>query len=239
MGGCCVGDFIFRAIDAVGDFISDLFCSDSGCGYHPSQSKTDAHAKKIADELAIMKENIRESTEKTEEILMDYINKSMNDFLDELESINRKKYGGKSLNINISGIKEENENLKKNVTGHIGDIMNDRLVLTDNELSIILEERDDEKRAKNFDNFCTKVKKEAVESLKLKIEDTVKKQSEMTRKEVQTRLNEVDKSMKEVQKAYTEILDSKKQGGIQMEETQMKYIYKYALCDLLLDQIGR
>ena len=63
----------------------------------------------------------------------------------------------KSNNINISGIRANNEDLKKEVNGYIGNIIDERLVLTDKELSVILGERDDSKRKKNFDAFCKRV----------------------------------------------------------------------------------
>lgn len=236
MGGCCVGNCCIMD-NPVGDFFKGIFGSSGGCGYHPGPSETEAHAKKIADELAEMKENIRESSEKTEKNLINYINKSMLSFIKELENINNECYGGKSLNINIEGIQQKNEDLKKEVIGHIGDVMEERLVLTDKELSVILEERDDKKRAKNFDNFCRKIQKKALMSLKSKIEITVRKQEAMIRKEIETRLEEVEKNMKETADAYTQILQIKEKDSVNMEKKQIKYIYKHELCDILLDQL--
>ncbi|MGG7175292.1 hypothetical protein ACQPV1_18490 [Clostridium neonatale] len=218
--------------------IGGLFKSNSGgCGYHPGPSETEAHAKKIADELAEMKENIRESSEQIEKKLINYINESMYSFIKELENINNESYGGKSLNINIKGIQQKNEDLKKEVIGHIGDVMEERLVLTDKELSVILEERDDKKRAKNFDDFCKKIQKKALKSLESKIEITVRKQEAMIRKEIETRLEEVEKNMKETADAYTQILQIKEKDSVEMEKKQIKYIYKYELFDILLDQL--
>lgn len=237
-GGCCVGDFSCCVMDnIVGNFVKDIFCSDTGCGYHPGPSKTEEHAKKIADELAQMKENIRKSTEKTENDLIDYINRNMNTLIEELKIINRKNFGGKSLNINIEGIKQKNNDLKNQVVGHIADIMDERLVLTDKELSVILEEYDDKKRAKNFDKFCKRIRKEALESLKTKIQTTIKEQSNMVRKEISIRINEVEKSMDEALHEYTDLLEAKNKKDVNIEEKQIKYIYKCELCDLILDEI--
>ncbi len=235
-GSCCVGNCCVMD-NALGNFVKGIFGSSGGCGYHPGPSETEAHAKKIADELAEMKENIRESSEKIEKKLINYINKSMYSFIKELENINNEYYGGKSLNINIKGIQQKNEDLKKEVIGHIGDVMEERLVLTDKELSIILEERDDKKRAKNFDDFCKKIQKKALKSLESKIEITVRKQEAMIRKEIETRLEEVEKNMKETADAYTQILQIKEKDSVEMEKKQIKYIYKYELFDILLDQL--
>lgn len=209
-----------------------------GCGYHPGPSETEAHAKKIADELAAMKESIRESSEKKEHEIIDYISRSMDDLIKLLEDVNEKQFGGKSLNINVNGICTNNEDLKKEVVGSIGNIMDERLVLTDKELSVILEERDDKKRNKNFDAFCKRIQKQALDGLGKKIEATVRKQEEMIRREIESRLKEVDRNMKAATKAYMDIVEVKEKDESKMSETQMKYMYQYELSEILLDQLG-
>ena len=57
---------------------------------------------------------------------------------------------------------------------------------------MILEERDDEKRTKNFKAFCKKVQKKSLSGLVKKIEDTVKQQEAMIRKDIESRMSEVD-----------------------------------------------
>lgn len=236
MGGCCIGNCCIMD-NAVGDFFRNIFGESGGCSYHPGPSETEAHAKKIADELAAMKESIREASEEKEKEIIDYINKSMNDLIQLLEDVNREQFGGKSLNINISGIRVNNEDLKKEVVGSIGNVMDERLVLTDRELSLILEERNDKKRNKNFDSFCKRVQKQALDALSKKIESTVREQEDMIRREIESRLNEVDRKMESATKAYTDIVDVKEKDELKMAETQIKYIYQYGLTDILLDQL--
>lgn len=238
MGGCCIGNCCIMN-NAIGDFFRDIFGGSSGgCGYHPGPSETEAHAKKIADELAAMKESIRESSEKKEQEIIDYISKSMDDLIKLLEDVNEKQFGGKSLNINVNGICTSNEEIKKEVVGSIGNIMDERLVLTDKELSVILEERDDKKRNKNFDDFCKRIQKQALDGLGKKIEATVRKQEEMIRREIESRLKEVDRNMKAATKAYMDIVEVKEKDESKMSETQMKYMYQYELSEILLDQLG-
>ncbi len=237
MGGFCGDCCIMNSI--IGDFFRSIFDgSGGGCGYHPGPSETEAHAKKIADELAAMKESIRESSEKKEHEIIDYISRSMDDLIKLLEDVNEKQFGGKSLNINVNGICTNNEDLKKEVVGSIGNIMDERLVLTDKELSVILEERDDKKRNKNFDAFCKRIQKQALDGLGKKIEATVRKQEEMIRREIESRLKEVDRNMKAATKAYMDIVEVKEKDESKMSETQMKYMYQYELSEILLDQLG-
>ena len=237
MGGCCVGNCCVMD-NVVGDFFRDIFGSGGGCGYHPGPSESEAHAKKIAGELETMKNNIRESSEKKETEIIDYINKSMEALIKLLDEVNKKQYGGKTLNINIKGIRQKNDDLKKDVVGYIGNVMDDRLVLTDPELSVILEERDDEKRNKNFDAFCVRVQKSALDGLSKMIESTVRKQEEMIRKEIELRLNEVDKNMKSATEAYTNIVNVKEKDESKMAETRIQYIYQHEISEILLDQLG-
>lgn len=232
-GGCCVGDFHCCVMD---NWLGNLF-SSGGCGYHPGPSSDELHAKKIADELAAMKEKQRQSTEKAEGEIIDYINRSMNSLIKELRDLNNQKFGGKTLQLNLKAIAEKNEELKKETVGHIGDLMDERLVLTDKELSVILNERDDKKRNKNFDNFCRKLQKQSLASLKSKVEETVNKQTDMIKKEIDTRLREVNSSMSAALEAYTEILELKKKDEEKLEAAQIRYMYMCGVCDIILDEV--
>ena len=223
MGGCCIGNCCVMN-NAVGNFFRDLFGDSSGgCGYHPGPSETESHAKKIADELAEMKEHIRKSSEKNEQNIINYINKSMEELFDMIEKLNGQKFGGKSLNINIDGIRESIESLKSEVIGYIGNV---------------IEERDDQKRKKNFDAFCKKIKGQALDGLIKVIKSTVQKQEELIRKEIESRLNEVRKNLETEEKAYTDILEIKNKDESAMAEKQIKLIYQYGILDILIDQLG-
>ena len=240
MGGCCVGNCCVAEWirDVIGGVLDIFGGSSGGGGYVPSgPSESEAHAKKIADELAEMKESIRTSSEKKELQIIDYVNTSVDELIKELQEVNKQTFGGKSLYINIQGIREKSEKLKKEVVGSIGDMMDGRLVLTDKELSLILEERKDDKRAKNFNKFCLKVQKQALASLREKISSTIQKQEEMIEKEISARLSEVDKSMKETEKAYQELLEAKESGSAKMDGMQIKYMYKYELESILLEDL--
>lgn len=236
MGGCCIGNCCVMD-NPVGDFFRNIFSCSEGCGYHPGPSKDELHAKKIADELAAMKETTRKSTEKKESELIDYINSSMNNLLDELETLNEQDFGGRSLNLNIGGIKAKNDMLKSQVKGHIGRALDERLVLTDRELSIILEEKDDKKRGKRFDEFVVRVKQNAVKSLRVTIERTVDQQKQLIQSEIEARLNEINSSLDRIEHEYTDALNNRSQGGTTSEKKQLECIYKTELLELLLEQV--
>ena len=238
MGGCCIGNCCVMN-NAVGNFFRDLFGDSSGgCGYHPGPSETESHAKKIADELAEMKEHIRKASEKNEQKIINYINKSTEELFVLIENVNGQKFGGKSLNINIDGIRKSIESLKSEVIGFIGNVMDDRLVLTDRELSLILEERDDQKRKKNFDAFCKRIKSQALDGLIEVIKSTVQKQEKLIRKEIKSCFNEVRRNLEIEEKAYTDILEIKNKDESAMAEKQIKLIYQYGILDILIDKLG-
>lgn len=236
-GGCCAMDCCVG--ETIKSFVRSIFCSDSGggCSYHPGVNETEAHAKKIANELADMKQKIGESSSKLENKIIEEINGSLKEFIDMVARLNLQEYGGKTLNINVEGIRENNEKLKKEVVGCISSVLNDRLVLTDSELSVILEERDDKKRASNFDKFVKKVQKVALDKLKVRIEKTVNKQTQMVNDEIKTRMNEVEKNMNDAFTAYNSILEMKTQDSMEIEKNKMNHIYKLGLYDLLSDEI--
>ena len=235
--GCCIGDC--GILGLIKDAIVDTFCFwDNDCGYHPGPSENEVHAKKIADELAAMKEKVREAALTMETSLSDNINKSMDELIELLVQVNRQKIGGQSLNINIEELKKANDNLKNKVKGCIGDVYDERLVLTDKELGLILEERDDKKRGGNFDAFCKRIRVEALNNLEDVIEETVDKQYKLIAKEINLRLKEVESRMKEVQQAYNDVLKARKEENKELETLQIQYMYKCELFNILIDEIN-
>lgn len=236
-GGCCIGDFHC----CVGDF--HLPCVfDSGCcvgnsccvGHSSGPSKDELHAQKIANELAEMKEKMSESTSKQESKIIEYINRSMNSFMKEINELNKKSFGEETLSINVDAIKKKNDSLKKQVIGCVGNVMNARLVSSDKELSTILAEHDDDKRKKNFEAFVKKIKKEALIEFKKVVEKTVQEQSAVVSDEIKSRQKEVNKRLEESISELTSIMEIKKKNTEDLEKKQVQYMYQSTLCDMLL-----
>lgn len=231
-GGCCVSNH------PILDFLSDLFCSDSCCvGNSSGPSESEQHAKKVAEELAEMKEKSGKSSSEIEQKIMDNINSSMDSFLIEIDKINQQDFFGEKLNINTKVIREKNEQLNRQVVGCISSVLNTRLVQTDKELSTILEERDAKKRKANFEKFVEKIKKQAVNKLRIEIDNTVNAQSEVVSKEIKARQKEVDARMEESIRELTEIMEVKEKSESELKKKQVDYMYQSALCDLLLAEV--
>lgn len=216
--------------------VYDWLNSDSA--YTPGLSKTEAHAKKIADELAEMKEKDRKLTKTMEENLISSMDKNMSAFLQEIETINGEKYGDTMLNINVKGVKEDFDKLKNEVVGYVGSIMDERLVATDPELKEILAEADDKKRKKNFNAFYKNVKQQAMKSLQQKIEETVYKQEKLIEDEIVARLSEVDQKMKAMTAEYTKILKIKGKEDTSLAEMQMNLMYQHEVKEIMLYELG-
>ena len=230
-GGCCVMD------NPVGDFFKDLFCSDCCVGYSPSRSDSDVHAKKIAEELAEMTKRSDEATERTVEKALSYLNEDIERLLKDLEPLNAKSYGGKKLNIDFRSIEQENKEMEARVKTLVGDMMRDRLVLTDPELALILEEKDDKKRAKNFEAFERKLRKAAKDALIKEIESIVRKQQDVISSAIEKRLNELNGSVQRSDEAFQKILALKESDESALEAQKMQYIYQCGVCDLLLNEM--
>lgn len=230
-GGCCVMD------NPVGDFFKDLFCSDCCVGYSPSRSDSDAHAKKIAEEFAEMTKRSDEATEHTVEKALSYLKKDIEGLFKELKSLNAESYGGKKLNIDFRSIEQENKEMEARVKTLVGDMMRDRLVLTDPELALILEEKDDKKRAKNFEAFERKLRKAANDKLKEEMENIVRKQQDIISSAIEKRLNELNGSVQRSDEAFQKILALKKSDESALEEQKMQYIYQCGVCDLLMNEM--
>lgn len=231
IGNCCVMDCGFCCIMK--------FCSDraSSCSYHPREKITVDHSKKIADELAAMKKRAASEGKKIGDEAFDSINQYMNEFVENLKMINNNTYGGKKLNIKVDVIEREINSLRSEVANFIGDRLNERLILTDSELSVILEERDDKKRSRNFDDFYARVHKKAVLDLVGKIEEVIAKQFAMVDSEIRTRLKEVDSSMKSAMKDYDDAEKLKEQQDTALAQKQIDCMYKLTVAEIMIDEL--
>ena len=117
--------------------------------------------------------------------------------------------------------------------------MDDRLVLTDSELSIILEEKDDAERAKNFENFYKKIHEKAVLDLSKKIEEIIAKQFSIVDIEIRNRLKEVDLSTKNALKEYEQAERLKKENSVELSKKDLDFMYKITIADILLNELNR
>lgn len=231
-----VVDWVVDKVETIRDGIVGFF-DDIRYGIStPSSCTTADHSKNIADELAEAKEKFRVKSEELETKVIDSLNLSMNQFLLQIEKINSQDFGGRSLNLNIEEIKRQNEDLKKEVVGTFSDYLDNRFVLTDSELSVILEETNDKKRDKKFKKFQSKVFARAIDKLTEKLEKTIAKQKKMIRDKFQNRLDEVDKKIHSAMKTYNDILNTKSLKG-DMGVEQIKNIYKYELAYILSLQL--
>ena len=236
--GCCVMDNpIGNLARGIGDALHDLFCSDCCVGYSPSRSDSDEHAKKIAEELAEMTKRSDEATEHTVEEVLSYLKSDIERLFKDLKSFNTKNYGGKKLNIDFRSIEQENKEMETCAKTLVGDMMRDRLVLTDPELALILEEKDDKKRAKRFADFESKLRKAAKDALIKEIESIVRKQQDVISSAIEKRLNELNGSVQRSDEAFQKILALKESDEPALEAQKMQYIYQCGVCDLLLNEM--
>lgn len=232
-----VVDWVVEKVEDIKDTIGSFFYGIGGGISTPSSCTTSDHSKKIADELAEEKEKFRVKSEELETKVIDNLSLSMTRFLSQIEKINNQDFGGRSLNLNIEEIKRQNENLKKEVVGTFSDYLDNRFVLTDSELSVILKETNDKKREKEFKKFQKNVLAQAVDKLTEKLETTIKKQEMMIRDKIQGRLDEVEKKMGLEMKDYNDILNAKSLEEKDMGVEQIKNIYKYELAHILSLQL--
>ena len=233
--GCCIGDCC--VIDCGFCCIFDS-CSNHGCDYHPVEKNTVDHSKKIADELAEMKEKARKEGTIIGNEVFEYINVYMQQFIDHLKKINAGTYGGKRLNLKMDVIEKELATLRDEVKNFIGDRLDECLVTTDSELTVILEEHDEKKRKKNFDDFYVRIHKQAVMDLTKKIEEVIALQFGLVDAEIRNRLKEVDADMKNADAGYKEMERMLEAKDDALASKQVEYMYLISLSDLVIDELN-
>ncbi len=230
-GDCCVGHC---SGDCGGTRVSSG--GGGGCSDYQEDRQT-KHAATIANELAEMKARSTTDAKREEDAILKDINETMDEFIDWLQKVNSQPYGGRALNINIAKINELNDELRGAVIGSIGKYLDEKLVMTDENVKNILSETNDRKRKKNFDNFYQQTLRDAIRKLIKIIEDSVQKQSESIEHEIQNRINEVRQSMTAETDAFEELQQIKQQKNSGMAEKRVEYMYYENLCDIMFDQL--
>lgn len=238
-GGCCIGDCGFCCVADCGFCCIMDFGSSSSCcvGYNSGPNQTESHAKKIANELAKMKEKKKDEWSKTEKEIVATITNRMDEYLKGIEGINQQKYAGKNLNIDLIGIQNRITSLKNEVIGFVGNVFEERLVLTDSELSLIMAEKNDKKRTKNFDNFIKKIQCDAVKKLRTKVQQSLNKQIGVICDAINSRMNEINTSMDNCTKDYEKLLEAK-QNNENALKLQIPHIFVRGLCDVFLEKVN-
>ena len=241
-GGCCVGNCCVAncGFCCIGDFHSCGNCCVGNCGDKPISHKTaeEDHTAMINNELAEMRKRSATDAKKQEEDIITDTNESMTEFIKWIkEDVNKKKIGGKNLNINIDKIEELNKALEKKIVGFIGKRLDDKLVMTNSDVSTILAERNNAKRKKNFDEYYEARHREAIRELITEIETSVREQSAAIEREIQNRLNEINNNMAQETKAFEELKRIKAQEDSRLAEKQVEYMYYADLCDIMFNEL--
>ena len=129
--------------------------------------------------------------------------------------------------------------MEDDVVGFIGRRLDDRLVATDSQVSVILAEPDDAKRKKNFDDFYDRIKHDAIRELIKEVESAVDRQSDSIEREIQLRMNEVQSSMKDELNALEELKEAQKSQKSEIFKKQAEYMYYEDLCDIMDENLKR
>ena len=198
----------------------------------------EAHAAKIAKELASAKECWSEDWAKWETDILGYVNEAMDSLLRQLEQLNHRSIKGTCLDIDIESLKDEFKKLDGNIIGCAGSHFNDRLVQTDTELKPILDDRDDKKRESDLNAFCNRLQHEVIAELKKRIQKNIEERKELLRKIISERLGEIEKNLRQMASAYQSLLMTKKGDLDNYEKLLTSHIYMYSLCKLLMETIG-
>ncbi|WP_294155798.1 hypothetical protein [uncultured Selenomonas sp.] len=184
-----------------------------------------------------MKKLAREEGRKIGQEALGSLNNYMAQLMKFLDQYNQREYGGKKLDLHLASVQEKIKDLQEGILDYIGDRLDERLVETDPELSVILQEMDDEKRKERFDEFYSRIHREAVKELTRKVENVVGEQFNIVREEIDERLGEVQNSMKKALRDY----QSAEKTMVEQERLPQEQIkeaeYDIAMADTLQKEL--
>lgn len=225
MGGCC--DFC-----CIGDCcVLDFGSSGGGCSYTPTSKSDEKAAKKLADELADIKTEYEEKAKVAEDLIIREVSVNMDSLIEAIKKINEKEYGGRKLSINIKSLEERRDSLKNQVRGHISSVMHDRLTMTDPELSVILNEKNDDERSKKYHEFCDRLEASAKESLKEKVRNVADEQLKLVRSEIEHRIEDITRSLEASRKVYEDLVAANDKSIEEKDKLIVELMYKHGIYD--------
>lgn len=205
MGGCCVGDccVMHCGFCCILDFSSSCGdCSVSTRSGGTSASNDEFNAEVLRD---LNDRCTKESAEETDKC-MNYLMKHIEDMISELSKLNEfKSSDGYSLNLDTKFLTQSLVDTKDSLKNYISDKVKTRLVLEDNELSIILLERSEKKRNKAVNDFYQRVFNNAQSELISKIKDAVRAQCSLLKEELSKRKEEIAKSIIKQENLITDV----------------------------------
>ena len=143
-GDCCVGDC------CLGDSVEVV---------HVQREPN------IYDELDEARTQVQERAMVTEQELDDYVNKNVAEIKELLNLFAVEEYSGHKLTFDVEKLDALTKKFVDEINGFIFNKLDDRLILTDPEVSTILAEPDDTKREENFDAFLERLFRNALKDL--------------------------------------------------------------------------
>lgn len=211
MGGCCIGDccVMHCGFCCILDFSSSCGdCSVSTRSGGTSASNDEFNAEVLRD---LNDRCTKEAAEETSKC-MDYLMKHIEEMISEMSKLNEMKSAdGYSLNLDIKYLTQSLVDTKDSLKNYISDKVKTRLVLEDCELSVILCERNENKRNKGVNDFYNRVFNNAQSELISKIKEAVREQCSLVKDQLNKRKEEIALSIikqegliNDVNKKYTE-----------------------------------
>ena len=123
------------------------------------------HGPNISDELNEARTRIKERANIPEQELADYVNKSTTEIKELLNSFAAEEYAGHKLTFDIENLDVLTKKFVDELNGFVSMRVNNRLVMEDKEIVIILAEPDAVKRKENFDAFNERLFRNALKDL--------------------------------------------------------------------------
>jgi hypothetical protein len=237
MGGCCIGDCCIAncGFCCILDFSSR--CGDSHVETKSggtSVSNDEFNAEVLRDLNDRCTREAAEETDKCTDYLMTHINQMITD----LSELNKQKTkNGYSLNLDVDYLTKSILDTKKSLSNYISDKVKQRLVLEDYELSVILLERDDNRRNKAVNDFYSRIFNQAQSDLIAKIKESVRDQCDLVKEQLEGRKNEIAISLIKQQEQMIDI-DQKYKEKSSKQPDLVECMFEISTANILSNQLA-
>ncbi|MBQ7433517.1 MAG: hypothetical protein IJV50_08710 [Lachnospiraceae bacterium] len=233
-GGCCIKNC---CVFDIGGAIKRIFGGSKGSS---SGGRTESYDSNVAEleatikvqkALTEFKTDTQNRSTKFEEDIIKESREYLDEFINDMRKYNKIRYGGRSLNINISSIERENRKTEDKIHGFIVKKVATRISLDDSECLGILKMDAGAAKTNKLDEFYQKVLKEAVLELSDILRNSMEKQSDNIEERIQQRIDGIMDICETKTSEFERIQDVKESGEDEMEREQLRLSHIIAMCD--------
>ena len=223
---------VWYPVTKIAEAIDEWASTPSGSGTSAPRTGTVDNSIRISEELKEIQNDMAKKAKDLEDV---FINVTMQEIDAMFKEISTK--GDNQYHLDFVELKKQSDQITDSVRGYIKQYYTEKLILNNNDLRECLEIRSKEKRDEHINEFCNRLKQQAILNLKTRLQRAIDKQIELINVKIQTAIQDVMQTYKNEMQVYDSLLGEKAGEEKNKQINQMHQIYVHGVCEILGTQL--